>query len=215
MSQRSRNSGFSLLEVLLSLAVGGMLLTGATAYTISISNIWINEDDGQFFQQHVDGVEFFLNNALAHSEAIEKEEGAIAWSRPPGFSEFDDPLLAFQLKEAPAILSYGEAPLPAVTCYLYLKEREGLALLWYPKLKRIEGVEDIYNTALSTFVKSAEYCYYDKESDQWKVSAFPEEDARGLLILPDLIKLRFEHEGEDPREVPVYLSLKGHDVPLF
>ena len=215
MSRGKRNDGFSLLEVLLSLAVGGMLLTGATAYTISISDIWINQDDGRFFQQHVDGVESFLNNALAHSETMEEEEGPIVWSRPPGFSEFDDPLLAFQLKEAPAILSYGETPLPAVTCYLYLKEPEGLSLLWYPKLKRTEGGEDIYNTELSPFVKSAEYCYYDKEDDQWELSGFPKEDADGLLILPDFIKLRFEHEGEDPRKVPVYLPAKGHNVLLF
>ena len=60
---RSR-SGMTLIEVVLALAVAGFLLTAATSFVVSISNIWAERSQRNFFEDHVDGVTEFINVML-------------------------------------------------------------------------------------------------------------------------------------------------------
>ena len=60
---RSR-SGMTLIEVVLALAVAGFLLTAATTFVVSISNIWAERSQRNFFEDHVDGVTEFVNVML-------------------------------------------------------------------------------------------------------------------------------------------------------
>lgn len=50
----------TLLEVMLAIAVAGFVLYSATAYVVSISNIWTAREERHFFEDHVDGVTEFL-----------------------------------------------------------------------------------------------------------------------------------------------------------
>ena len=208
--------GFTLLEVLLALAVGAILFSTASTYVVSLANLWLNSGDDDFFVQHVDGVGLFLNSSLSQAESPGDESAPdpVIWDRPPGYSEFDDPLLTFRLKESPTILVWEGDPLPGITCHLHFEPNAGLSLFWYSRLLEIEDENDVRRTDLSPLVKAVTYCYYDPESDSWDLHINPEEDRNGEFILPDFIKLRFEYEDE-VREVLVYVPRGAQNMPIY
>ncbi|MGC6456500.1 MAG: type II secretion system protein [Coraliomargaritaceae bacterium] len=59
-----RRSGMTLLEIILAIAISGSILFAATAYVVSISNIWADREERHFFEDHVDGVTEFLKSAF-------------------------------------------------------------------------------------------------------------------------------------------------------
>lgn len=214
-----RPTAFTLIEVLLAIVISGMVLTAASSFLVSIANIWINRGDNDFFVQHVDGVGVFLNQALALSEGTEElgegeDDLPVVWARPPGYSEFEPPLLAFRLRESPPLLSTLEFPLPGVTAYLYFREDRGLYLLWHPHLVETEDIDDVYRTPLSPYCKGLEYHYYDEEEELWETTDEPLEDDDRQFILPDYLTLHFTWEDET-RSVPVYVPRRDQNVPLF
>ena len=213
---RNSRRGFTLIEVLLALMIAGLLLTAVSFLVVTMAQIWINRGDDDFFDQHVDGVTLFLNNALLLSEGLEENATeVVSWSRPPGYSEFEDPLIAFTMKESPALLSFEDRPLSAITCYLFFRgDDEGLSILWHSELQEIEDIDDVFRSSVSLFVSSIEYNYYDLEEEEWSTESEPKEDDEGLLILPDFLTLQFEHDGEIRRR-PVYLPQRTQNVPLF
>lgn len=224
-----KGKGFTLIEVLLAIALGGALLTAVMVHVFSLAAIWQNSGDGDYFDQHVDGVVLFLSNTFAMSEGLEsvaqeeedrnetEEESQIEpviWGRPPGYSDFEDPLLTFRLKESPPLFTTGEFPMPGVTCHLYFHDRDGLSLLWYSRFSKVENINDVNRTLISPYVTEIEYCYYDTEFESWDIESDPKEDRDGQFLLPDFIKLRFEYE-DVVKEMPIYMPRRNQNVPLF
>ncbi len=66
-SSTTRSYGFTLLEVILAIAITGFLLAGATAFVISVSNIWVDREERNFFEDHVDGVSEFLRASFSNA----------------------------------------------------------------------------------------------------------------------------------------------------
>jgi len=64
MADRSTASpearGFTLIEVILAIAVAGFVLSSATALVVSFSDIWMERDERRFFHEHAEGVTEFL-----------------------------------------------------------------------------------------------------------------------------------------------------------
>lgn len=54
----------TLLEIILAIAISGSILFAATAYVVSISNIWADREERHFFEDHVDGVTEFLKSGF-------------------------------------------------------------------------------------------------------------------------------------------------------
>ncbi|MGJ8651836.1 MAG: PulJ/GspJ family protein [Opitutaceae bacterium] len=61
----NKQSGFTLLEVILAIAITGFLLAAATAFVVSVSRIWIDREERHFFEDHVDGVTEFLQASFS------------------------------------------------------------------------------------------------------------------------------------------------------
>ena len=69
-------SGFTLLEMLLAIAITGLILAGAVSLVVSVSNIWSNRQESHFFEEHVDGVTEFLQASFQQAGvAIRLEDG--------------------------------------------------------------------------------------------------------------------------------------------
>jgi len=69
----------TLLEVILAIAVTGFLLAAAATFVVSISSIWMNREDRNFFEDHVDGVAEFLQGCFSQagvSVTLEKSTGS-------------------------------------------------------------------------------------------------------------------------------------------
>lgn len=69
MIKRKKNQtgkqGMTLIEVVLAIAITGFLLAAATSLVVSVSSIWTDRADRNFFEDHVDGACEFLRSALS------------------------------------------------------------------------------------------------------------------------------------------------------
>ena len=99
----SRKRGFSMIEVLLALAIGGLVLMAATSLLITISRAWAERPATRdAFDAHVNGVAHFLTAVLEEATLAtlnRSGDDVIDLQRPVGFSESDDPLINFYLRE--------------------------------------------------------------------------------------------------------------------
>ena len=218
---RLPRAAFTLLEVLVTSAILALILPLLMLFVLNLSQIWMNGVNGDFFPQHVDGVSMFLRQALERSEAVvaNGSEGEttlpVEWGRPPGFNDFDDPLLMFRQIEAPALFVRDGESLPNLYVYVYFDRDDGLSLLWYSAHdEEVEEKSDLYRTVVSPYVTNVEYCYYDAENDEWETVDEPEENDDDAFLLPQFLKLTFENNG-DLYTRNIYLPQRNADVPTF
>jgi|TARA_B110000438_G_C15786202_1_gene638538 prepilin-type N-terminal cleavage/methylation domain-containing protein len=216
-----RTGGFSLIEMILVISLLALILPMVLGFVFNLSQIWLKGAKGNFFAQHVDGVSLFLDTALERSEAIvgDGAEGEttlpIEWARPPGFSDFDDPLLMFRQRETPALFVREGESLPNIFVYIYHDDREGLSLVWYSShQEEVEDEDDLYRTPISKYVSKIQYAYYDAENDEWDVEDDPEEGDNDAYILPQYLKLTFAYEDEEFVR-NLHIPQRSTDVPLF
>lgn len=220
-SHRDR-AGITLIEVITTIAILGTFMTLLSFHLVGLSNIWLQGSNHDHFEHHVDGVSLFLNNAFAASESIQAGEGQAAqrpveWGRPPGWREFDAPLLYFRLNEAPALFAVDGDALPLIHAYVVFENNGGLGILWYSALdaRDIDSPNDLLFTPVSTFVDKLEYAYYDRETNRWELRNSPMEENPGEFILPHFLRLTFEHPEHGQRQRSVLIPQKSYDLPLF
>jgi len=209
--------------MLLALAIVGILFGAITFQLFSLSQIWLNRTENDYFPEHVEGVTNFIQTLLNNAETTvspSTEEGEntlpVAWRKPPDWSDLDDPLIGFHQPEAPVLFVREGEPLPAINAYLYWEKRDGLSILWYSDLDpEVEAPKDLFNTIISPHVSLLEYCYYDAEKDEWEIEEEPEKgDDRGSFILPQFLKITFTHEDKELVRY-IYIPQRNPDVPLF
>jgi len=219
-----KQKGFSLVEVLLALAIGGLILTAATALLVTISQAWANRPATRdAFDAHVNGVANFLTAMLEEAtlpEGVNAAKKAISLDRAPGFSETDDPLVRFYLREAPPLFFWPEPGSVAnrVHGFLQVDKRDGLRLLWYSDLQELEknekGVrepedeDELFCTVISPFCREVFYCYYGDKDDsdndlkKWEITDELEEDiSSGDFRLPAFVQLVFKWDEENLERV--------------
>lgn len=242
MVRQSSKRGFTLIELLISLALIATLLVTLSFVIFTFTQVWLSSSDDSFFDQHVDGVTLFLNNAIAAAEAATRPETPeaeadteeaeaeapaeeppvgkalpVEWGRPPGWGRNDEPILFFRQREAPALLVRPGEDLPDLNCYLHWEEREGLSLLWFSNLQvEVEDLDDLYRTPISPYVSRIEYCYYNEEDEEWETSDEPLSDDRNreALRLPHFLRLTFTREEEEHTRL-IFIPQRSEDAPTF
>ena len=216
---------FTLIEMVVSVALMGIFMAALSFHIASMSNLWINRTDDDFFEQHVDGVVLFLTQVMEASENAGSldtgdsggQNQPVEWARPPGWSDMDDPLLYFRQAEAPALLVVEGRPLPAIQAYLHFDEDEGLSILWYSALdgEDIEDISDLNRTLISHLVTDFDYAYYESEDEEWEITEDPMEDDDDTFRLPDFIRLTFTHQEEGARLRSILIPHGSMEIPLF
>ena len=219
MSLSSRNRlGFSMIEVLLALVIGGLVLTAATALLITISGAWANRPATRdAFDAHVNGVAYFLNSTIEEAvlpDVVKAGSERFDLRRPVGFSRSDDPLIHFYLKEGPPLFFWPNGPAPRIHCFFYFEEGEGLSFLWFSELQELEKNQenglmepedsaDLFKTMISPFCSEVFYCYYGEEGaakddfNEWEILDDLEENTiSGKYRMPDFIKFVFTWDEE-------------------
>ena len=179
-----------MVEVLLALAIGGLVLTAATSLLITISRAWAERPATRdAFDAHVNGVAHFMTAVLeeATPSALTKAgDQAISLKSPVGYSDTEDPLIYFFLREGPPLLVWPNGPAGRVHCYLYFEEGEGLSFLWFSEFQELEkndkgelepeDEDELFKTLISPLCDQVFYCYYgdeDADSDdikEWEIS---------------------------------------------
>lgn len=198
------------------MAVTGLLLTGAVSWLVSLSQLWTQRNGTHDFDQHVEGVRYFLGRCVDQSQPLTATEtNPVSWERLPGTTERDDPYLTVRLKEPPALLISGDTPLSGLYLHFTFDPDEGLSVIWHSQLEEIEKPEDTRRTLISPFVVGMEYAYYDIEKKTWEVLESPKKEVE-TYILPDFLRLHFEAEANgQARTVNIFLPKRNQKVPLF
>lgn len=70
MPRRAVRAGFTLIEMLLALALVGILFGAITFLLGTVTLLWLGSKQQDFFPQHVEGVTLFLNESLRRAESV-------------------------------------------------------------------------------------------------------------------------------------------------
>jgi prepilin-type N-terminal cleavage/methylation domain-containing protein len=228
MDRPASRRGFTLIEVMLAVAIAASLIVAAMAFVFSMGELWGQGSDDRLFEQHARGVSRFLENAIRQAEpppegAAAPAQGAQPTASPSGVtmqSPFQtevlaDPMLTFELIESPGALIWGGPPLPFVVCSLRLDRDEGLFLQWKSRLEIDFGEGPPRETRLSPFVRAMSYFYYDAETGVWEQLDAPKAgESGGAPPLPSRIRLTFQR-GTDTFERDLVLPSVGGGPPIY
>ena len=216
MPNSRKASGFTLIEVLLALALASLVLLAGTSLLVNLSQIWVKRPAArQAFDAHVNGVARFLTATLAKAvpSPLSPNDPAIRLEIPVG-DLLDEDRITFSLKDAPPMLHWPREATAGITCHLHLKEGEGLSILWFSNLQEMKNSpegkkvlkeeDELMKTLLSPVATKITYCYYveqddppEKKDKEWEELDELREDSDPTVdkrLLPEFIKLEFEHQ---------------------
>lgn len=203
--------GYTLIEVLLAILLGGMLLTAVSSFLVSLINLSMALEEEPLFDQHARNVANFLQQAMLTSSAYAEEgnagqqSGGVSWQPLPSSSKLNEEALQFRLPGSYPLFLMESPFVPEVDCWLVFLPGEGLYLDWRTDAQARENQEWIFRTLLSPYVSEVTYCYYDAERNRWEEKAEPMQAASGGLAMPDYLKFVFRHP--DGREHVEYLLI--------
>ena len=212
-------SGFTLLEVLLAVALGAAIVVVATSFIFSMGELWgvgINE---RLFKKHTRGVSRFLEQSFQYtgsSYSDAPESRPVFWFDWEGDASKRDRFLSFELEKGPGALVWPSGPLPHVVCSLDFDPDEGLFLLWRSRLEEDFDKDPPRRTLVSPFVTEVLYHYidYGAENPQWEITREPNREADQSYTDPHRIELVFNYKGvKIARQLTLPDGLGG--VPLF
>lgn len=201
-SLRSKQ-GFTLLEMLLAVALGAYLVTMMTAFLFSMAGLWGAGSNERLFEKHARGVSRFLEHsfqtASSRYSTSGEASGPVYWMNWEGDDSERDSFLSFELDKSPGALIWPGDPMPHVVCSLFFDPDEGLFLLWRSRLEEDFDDDPPRKTMISPFVREIQYHYidYEEENPQWEIETTPLQEADGAYTMPERIELLFQFEEEE------------------
>lgn len=219
--------GFTLIEILLAVSIGMMVMMAAAGMLFFVGQLWHHSESHTTFEQHTENVSQFLEHIFEASSGSSSDneqggnqnggdEGPVAWRNLPGDTSLEDQLLSFRVSgELPLFYMEDAARIEEVTAFLKLEQGKGLVLNWQTDDQIREDSDEINQTILSPRVSKLEFYYYDREDNSWTQSEEQEENDDGQPLIPDFVKLSFNHEDGRTDETFVILPNANAGVPSF
>lgn len=207
--------GFTLLELVLSLALVGLLLVAMNQFIFSMGELWGRGTDVRLFDRHVRAVTRFVENTL-DSTVLPSARGVQSLQvqevrTPDGLTQN---LLTFELPAGSRILPWPQTPLPDVVCALGWRQGTGLILYWHSQLETRFSEDPPRALVLSPLVTGISYDYYNANLDSWQNYTALQRDSNGQWELPTRLRLRFTY-GRLHRETVITLPTASQALPLF
>lgn len=190
---KSQVSGFTLVEVLLALALLSILLLALNQFIFSMGELWGQNRQRRLFDQHVRAVTRHVEDMLQRASVapVANHEVRMVTSQVPMITS--GPLLTFDLPAGDRLLPWPERPLPDVQCSLDALSDRGLVLHWQSRWETDFETAAPRTVVLSPLVKRLEYDYYRAESRDWQTQTWPPRDKKGGYAVPSRLKLHFEY----------------------
>lgn len=206
--------GFTLIEVLLSIALAGALIVAANMFLLSMGELWGRGSDERIFDQHVRGVSRFLENFVREAVPSGPDGEVFTMDTPKGYESLPAPMLSFEVDEAPGVCVWPGTPLPRVVVWFNITRDDGLVMLWKSRLEEDFGDVPPRATRISPFVTGATFEYYDDGRKAWQIEDRPIMDPGNKPRLPGRIRLTFTH-GTKTTQVAIALPTVGAKVILW
>jgi prepilin-type N-terminal cleavage/methylation domain-containing protein len=216
-SARRRLAGFTLLEMLLALALVGALMVALNTFIFSMTEIWGRNREPRLFDQHVRAVTRYLENELRNAAlppAVDGETPALVPQSVRLESGISEDLLTFELPSGSRLLSWPERPLPEVICALTVRRDEGLILLWRSRLERDFPDDPPRELVLTPLATALAYEYYDATFKRWETAPSLKTGSGGELEAPQRLRLTFAYENLR-RETVIPLTTVAQGLPIF
>lgn len=207
--------GFTLLELLLALALMASLLAALFTFVFSMAEVWGHGAEQRLFEQHANAVARHVDGMLRRAALPTGGAGsdeAFLWRELPGLPAGTQRLLCFDLPEGDRLLRWPGAPLPQVRCALAIEPGRGLTLYWRSVLEP-EAETRPRAVVVSPMVTRLDYLHFDPAAG-WQTSTAPIRDSAGLWRVPDRLKFTFSYGGKT-LERTITLPLAPEGVPVF
>ncbi len=208
---------FTLLELLIALAIVALVLVSMNTFVFSMGELWGKNSDLRLFELHVRNVSRFLerelNTAALPPFASVTEQG-IAVQQIRAQTGMTDNYLTFELAEGSRLCTWPERALPDVVCALAVREREGLFLLWHSRLEKKFADDAPRETLITPFVTEMTYDYYNVDFKNWKNERALKKEANGETVVPQRIRLKFSYDGRTLESV-IGLPTASQGVPML
>ncbi len=218
VNQKSKiRRGFTLIEILLALALVSLMLLAMNTFVFSMGELWGKGTDVRLFDQHVRAVTRFLEQnirsaVLPPSARVGATPLSVPEIRPQ--TGLSDNLVTFDLLDGCRILTWPDRPLPEVVCSLQVREREGLYMLWHSRLEKNFDTDPPRELLLTQFVTKLSYDYYDADLKQWATETTFRRDQNGQPMVPQRLRLAFTY-GKLTREALINLPTAAQGQPNF
>jgi prepilin-type N-terminal cleavage/methylation domain-containing protein len=209
--------GFTLIEILLSLALVALTLVAMNTFVFSMSELWGQNTDVRLFEQHVRAVTRFLDHEL---RAASLPPAARANSTPIGLQDvrtqkgISDKMLTFELLAGSRLLTWPDRPLPEVVCSFQARPNEGLILLWHSRLEKNFDTDPPREAVITPLVTAVSYDYYDADFNKWSTETSLKLDQQGNPMTPQRLRLKFTYNNLT-RESVVTLPPPSQALPAF
>lgn len=189
-----RRRGFTLIEVLLSLALVALILVALNTFIFSMSELWGRNSDMRLFDRHVRAVTRYLQKELLRaslppSAAVNSTPVGVQQITPSGRSQ--ENLITYMVLTGGRILRWPGSPLPEVYCSLEVRRDEGLFMLWHSDLENHYNDEPPRETLVSPFVTALAYDYFDPDVNKWTTEPVIKLDASGNPTPPQRLRITF------------------------
>jgi len=210
-----RTRAFSLIEIVMALALVGLVLLGLNTFIFSMSELWGKNSDVRLFDQHVRAVTRYLQHEM---ERASLPPTAVANATPVGVQPVtpsggsQDNLITYMQLSGGRILKWPEVPLPEVYCSLEVKRDKGLYMLWHSDLENNFNTDPPRETLVSPFVTALEFDYYDTTSSQWSTETMLKTDTSNNPIPPQRLEFTFTYSGL-VRKMFVIVPTPGQGLP--
>ena len=207
--------GFTLIEVVLAMALVGLVLVGLNTFIFSMSELWGKNADVRLFDQHVRAVTRFLQREMIRATL---PPAASANATPVGVQKItpsggsQDNLVTYMELSGNRILSWPESPLPEVFCSLQVRRDKGLFMLWHSDLENHFNDDPPRETLVSPFVTDLSYDYFDTDFNKWTTETALRTDSSGNPVPPQRLRLKFAYE-KLTREALVIVPAVAQGLP--
>jgi prepilin-type N-terminal cleavage/methylation domain-containing protein len=212
-----KRAGFSLLEILLALALVSLMMVSLNTFIFSMGELWGRNADVRLFDQHVRAVTRFLEKELRSASlppAARTGSTPIAAQEIRPESGASDNLLTFELPAGSRLLIWPARPLPEVVCSLQAREREGLVMLWHSRLEKDFETNTPREAVITPLVTALAYDYYDPDFKRWTTETALKRDSSGNPQAPQRLRLKFAY-GKLTSETVVALNIPVEGLPNF
>ena len=220
---------FTLVEMLLTVVLGGLLLVAASMFLFHVGQLSIHERNRPQLRQHADLVSNFIEtmlqqatspNANRAGDTPKKDinQALIEWRSLPGNSRSEPDHLSWLSAISSPFFADSDSPPVERRMFLKHESEKGLLLRWH----RLQEENDpqrrqpkVKELVLSPRITAVTWFRFDREQERWETLS-PKQITSAEKKIPDVLQLTFEWPEKQPITRILFLPANNAtEIPLY